>query len=145
MSYPHSLCGGVAVKLGNMDPLHITEFASDRYFEKLNQINQTRDIRDAQASPAGSSTQQQDGNALEGSSPQGPFILPLRGAHALETEVVVLGKPLDQKVKEKSRFLSFRSRILHSKSQTSSGPEQVERRPSVAESTKQRCVFFSAR
>jgi hypothetical protein len=117
-----------------MDPLHITEFASDRYFEKLNQI------RDAQAAPGGSSTQQQDGHALEVSTPQGPFILPLRGAHAVETEEVVVTKPVDQKVKEKSRFLSFRSRILHSKSQTSSSTEQVERRPSVAESTKQRCV-----
>jgi hypothetical protein len=117
-----------------MDPLHITEFASDRYFEKLNQI------RDAQPGASGSSTQQQDGNALEGSTAQGPFILPLRGAHAIETEDVVFAKPLDQKVKEKSRFLSFRSRILHSKAQTSSSTEHVERRPSVAESTKQRCV-----
>jgi len=118
-----------------MEPIHITEFASDRYFEKLNQI------RDAQAAPGGPSTQPQDRNALEASTPHGPFILPLRGAHAVEAEEAVLTRPVDQKVKEKSRFhLSFRTRILQSKSQTSSNTEQVERRPSVAESTKQRCV-----
>ncbi|KAB5580139.1 hypothetical protein GE09DRAFT_949897 [Coniochaeta sp. 2T2.1] len=121
-----------------MEPLHITEFASDRYFEKLNQI------RDAQAAPAGSSTEQQHIEKTLESPPQGPFILPLRGAHTLEQEDVVATstKPLDQKVKEKSRFLSFRSRILHSKAQTSSSSEpQVERRPSVAESTKQILPF----
>jgi hypothetical protein len=120
-----------------MEPIHITEFASERYFEKLNQI------RDAQAVPGGSSTQQ-DRNALDTSPPQGPFILPLRGAHAIETEELAVTKTVDQKVKEKSRFLSFRSRILHSsKSQAPSSTEQVERRPSVAESTKQRYVAFS--
>jgi hypothetical protein len=121
-----------------MDPLHLTEFASDRYFEKLNQT------REAQA-PGASSSQQKDGHALEGSIPQGPFILPLRGSHAVETEEVV-SKPVEQKVKEKSRFLSFRSRILHSKAQTQTQPgtEHVERRPSVAESTKQRYGFCRA-
>ncbi|KAJ9164755.1 F-box domain-containing protein [Coniochaeta hoffmannii] len=119
-----------------MEPIHITEFASDRYFEKLNQI------RDAQAAPGGPSTQPQDRNALEASTPHGPFILPLRGAHAVEAEEAVLTRPVDQKVKEKSRFhLSFRTRILQSKSQTSSNTEQVERRPSVAESTKQSLPF----
>ena len=34
-----------------MDPLHITEFASDRYFSKLNQLNEQ--AQNATASPAG--------------------------------------------------------------------------------------------
>lgn len=120
-----------------MEPLHITEFASARYFEKLNQI------RDGQASPGGQPTQQQDVHNIEGSLPQAPFILPLRGAHTIETEEVI-SKPVDQKIKEKSRFLSFRSRILHSKAQAPSSTENVERRPSVAESTKQRFVSCQA-
>ena len=120
-----------------MEPLHITEFASARYFEKLNQI------RNAQSIPGGSSTQQQDVGSSEGSLPQAPFILPLRGAHTIETEEVI-GKPSDPKVREKSRFLSFRSRILHSKAQAPSSTEQVDRRPSLAESTKQRFVSCPA-
>lgn len=120
-----------------MDPLHITEFASDRYFEKLNQI------RDAQAVPSGSSTQQQDGNALEVSTPQAPFYLPIREARVVANDEVVLAKSPDQKGKERSRLFSFRSRILHSKPQPSSTTEQVDRRPSVAESTKQRYVSYS--
>lgn len=125
-----------------MDPLHLTEFASDRYFEKLHQL------RDAQAAPAaGSSSQQPDGHAVEGPIPHNPFILPLRGATSTEVEEVAV-RHVDQKekIKEKRGFLSFRSKILHSKSQTQTqtqtftSSEVVERRTSVAESTKQRCV-----
>lgn len=119
-----------------MDPLHITEFASDRYFEKLNQL------KDAQAAGASSSQhQQQDGHVLERktSASQGPFILPIRGSREELEEVVSRNA---QKVKEKRGFLGFRSKKSASKVPTTHGIEQqVDRRPSVAESTKQRYVL----
>lgn len=119
-----------------MDPLHITEFASNRYFEKLSQL------RDA-------SETQQEGHAVEGPSipppplPQSTFILPLRESKTAEVEEPVIIKPGDQKRPEKSRFSSFRSKLLHTKSSTTTttaSTEQVERRASVADSTKQRFV-----
>jgi hypothetical protein len=118
-----------------MDPLHITEFASDRYFEKLNQL------KDAQAAGTSSSQpQQQDGHVLERktSASQGPFILPIRGSREELEEVVIRNA---QKIKEKRGFLGFRSKKSASKVPTTQGIEQqVDRRPSVAESTKQRYV-----
>jgi hypothetical protein len=117
-----------------MDPLHITEFASDRYFEKLNQL------KDAQAAGTSSSQHQQDGQVLERktSASQGPFILPIRGSREELEEVVSRNA---QKVKEKRGFLGFRSRKSASKVPTAYGTEQqVDRRPSVADSTKQRYV-----
>ncbi|KAL1883852.1 hypothetical protein VTK73DRAFT_7640 [Phialemonium thermophilum] len=114
-----------------MDPLHITEFASNRYFEKLAQL------RDASAS--------QQGHAVEGPSsppqplPQSEFILPLRGSRTEEEERFV--KPVDQKRHDKSRFLSFRSKILPSRASSVSSTEHIERRPSIAESTKQGLPF----
>jgi hypothetical protein len=116
-----------------MDPLHITEFASDRYFEKLNQL------KDAQAAGA-SSSHQQDGQVLERRpSAQGPFILPIRGSKSDIEEVV---RKNEQKVKEKRGFLGFRSKKSASKVPTASGLDQVERRTSVADSTKQRYVSW---
>lgn len=92
-----------------MDPPHITEFASERYFEKLSQLNAhqhqhqhppTRDNLDASTSPS-------------------RFILPLRETKTADVEPL---RPLDQK-RDKSRFFGLRSKvsILHSKSNVSSG------------------------
>ncbi|RKU42698.1 hypothetical protein DL546_006043 [Coniochaeta pulveracea] len=118
-----------------MDPLHITEFASDRYFEKLNQL------KDAHAAGSSSSQHQQDGQVLERktSATQGPFILPIRASRE-ELEDVVNKNA--QKVKEKRGFLGFRSRKSAAKVPTTHGIEQhLDRRPSVAESTKQSLPF----
>lgn len=55
------------LKLVAMDPLHITEFASKRYYEKLDQL--PKDQQQTQ--------QQNESRAVEGSS---KFILPIRHA-----------------------------------------------------------------
>ena len=121
-----------------MDPLHITEFASDRYFQKLEQLQDT------------SGNHQQQEHAAEGpvATPppllQSTFILPLRESQVAEESSI---KPPEQKRSERSRFLGFRSRRLLSRSSTTSSPVPVteltgdfERRVSLADSAKQRYV-----
>jgi hypothetical protein len=94
-----------------MDPPHITEFASERYFEKLNQLNAHQQQHQHQAP----STH----NGLDAPTPSpSRFILPLRESKTADTEPV---KPGETK-RDKSRFFGLRSKvsILHSKSNLSS-------------------------
>lgn len=101
-----------------MEPSHITEFGSNRYLEKLN----------AQAAAAPVTTS----SATE--IPQSRFILPIRGYNPLESEDLTV-KSGEPKRPEKKSFLSFRSKF-HAKGQSSTpGTEQLDRRPSLAEST----------
>lgn len=112
-----------------MDPPHITEFASERYFEKLSQSH-ARQQAGAQASTstAGQTqTQTQHTLHLQPSSSTAPttdhldhgipasssFILPLRESKAA-TEPIT--KPAEPK-KDKSRFFGLRHKVslLHSK------------------------------
>lgn len=92
-----------------MDPPHITEFASERYFEKLNQLN------------SGQQTQQESNVAELASATtssaaaiSSTFILPLRETKTAETEHV---RHAEQK-RDKSRFFGLRQKVslLHSKS-----------------------------
>ncbi|KAJ4151375.1 hypothetical protein LMH87_012077 [Akanthomyces muscarius] len=91
-----------------MDPPHITEFASKRYFEKLNQLNanqtQTETAESSAAAIANVST------TTAQTSPT--FILPLRESKTADAQP----KPVEQK-KDKSRFFSIRQRVSlrHSK------------------------------
>ncbi|KAJ2977131.1 hypothetical protein NQ176_g4548 [Zarea fungicola] len=85
-----------------MDPPHITEFASKRYFEKLNQLNASQ-THNGNAESSTSATLHSTTTTL----PSSTFILPLRESKTTETKVV------EQK-KDKSRFFSIRS-IRHSK------------------------------
>ncbi|UKZ52208.1 hypothetical protein TrVGV298_005983 [Trichoderma virens] len=79
-----------------MDPPHLTEFASERYFEKLSQLNASRQQADhAEASVTTTATTSR-------------FILPLRES-SKPTDVDAL-KPADSK-REKGRFLSFRQKV----------------------------------
>lgn len=92
-----------------MDPPHITEFASERYFSKLNQLNDAQEqAPDGSASATASASIQAS-----------PFILPLRDTRALDGEVGVL-RPTEQKRFDRSRFFGFRSKVplLHSKHAT---------------------------
>jgi hypothetical protein len=93
-----------------MDPPHITEFASERYFEKLSQLNAHQHQR--QPPPT------RDNLDASTSSPS-RFILPLRETKTADVEPL---RPLDQK-RDKSRFFGLRSKvsILHSKSSVASG------------------------
>ena len=106
-----------------MDPLHITEFASDRYFEKLQQSQQ----------------QQREANTAEGPSVPVPplqsrFILPLRQTKSSEPEEAII--PPSEPKHKKNRF--GLSRLLHSKPQQSAAAlePQAPRRLSVGEAAK---------
>ncbi|KAF9869427.1 F-box domain-containing protein [Colletotrichum karsti] len=94
-----------------MDPPHLTEFASERYFNKLDQLNQSRDPQlpaphphSPQSIPSQSSS---------------TFILPLRASKANETDADAF-RPSDYKRQEKSRLFGLRSKssLFHSKSST---------------------------
>lgn len=91
-----------------MDPPHITEFASKRYFEKLNQLNANQTQTESPESSAAAVTAQTSTTTL----PSSTFILPLRESKIADAQA----KPLDQK-KDKSRFFSIRQRVSlrHSK------------------------------
>jgi hypothetical protein len=93
-----------------MDPPHITEFASERYFEKLNQLNahQQQQQQFQHQAPA-------PHNGLDASTPlPSKFILPLRESKTADTETIKHGEPK----RERPRFFGLRSKvsILHSKS-----------------------------
>lgn len=110
-----------------VEPLHITEFASERYFEKLS------------LSSAQHGELHGEGSAATARQPlvqQGPFILPLRGAILPEEEEIA--KPVDHKRPEKSRFFGFRSKSHLRPHASSSTGEHPERRPSVTESSRPR-------
>ncbi|XWW93207.1 hypothetical protein V2A60_001137 [Cordyceps javanica] len=92
-----------------MDPPHITEFASKRYFEKLNQLNANRpQTEEGKPSSSAASTNVHAPATL----PPSTFILPLRESKIADA----LCKPVEQK-KDKSRFFSIKQRVSlrHSK------------------------------
>ncbi|KAJ9157815.1 F-box domain-containing protein [Pleurostoma richardsiae] len=100
-----------------MDPLHITEFASQRYFEKIKQLKDQQE----------SQTQIIEGPSVESSQ----FILPIRGAEALPEVDEAFIRPGDFKRHEKEKKSLF-GRLRHSKS--SLEPQDL-RRTSVTDST----------
>lgn len=125
-----------------MDPPHITEFASERYFEKLSQLNasqqqqqqqqQPQQLPDASEAPA---TATPSSSAAVASS---TFILPLRETKTVEPEPT---KHVEQK-KDKSRFFSLRHKVslLHSKPHAVDVETPLPIRAST-ESTRKRFVF----
>lgn len=107
-----------------MDPLHITEFGSDRYLEKFNQ-SQTATAT-ATAGTAGPSASQ--------SHFPSQFILPIRGSSALDSEDLA-AKAIEVKRPEKKSFF----RKFHSKpAPVPAQPEQVVSRPSLTEPVSRR-------
>lgn len=116
-----------------MDPPHITEFASERYFEKLNQLhaNNQQQAEHAESSAATTAT-----TTIHASSAS-RFILPLRDSKPAEYDAV---KPADSK-RDKSRFFSIRHKVslLHSKSDAAEATSIAHSRAST-ESTRKRFV-----
>lgn len=93
-----------------MDPLHITEFASDEYFKKL---HQQREHQQQQQQQGQQNVQHADASAPLPVAPQlqgSQFILPLREAKPIETEEVQTQQT--EPIKKKSRF--GLSKFLHS-------------------------------
>ncbi|PMB66488.1 hypothetical protein BM221_007477 [Beauveria bassiana] len=91
-----------------MDPPHITEFASKRYFEKLNQLNANQTQTETAESSAAATTNV----SARATLPSSTFILPLRESKKTDAQA----KPAELK-KDKSRFFSIRQRVSlrHSK------------------------------
>ncbi|GFP58137.1 hypothetical protein TASIC1_0009047400 [Trichoderma asperellum] len=116
-------------RVAAMDPPHITEFASERYFEKLNQL---RASNQQQAELAESSAATTATTTLHASTSR--FILPLRDSKPTEFDAV---KPADSK-RDKSRFFSIRHKkvsLLHSKSDAAEATSLAHSRAST-ESTR---------
>lgn len=84
-----------------MDPLHITEFASERYFSKLRQLNEPSDnvASTSEASPA---------TAISPPLPTGPtFTLPLGRQRSLDNDLPPLTlRPSEQKKRSLGHDLS---------------------------------------
>lgn len=105
-----------------MDPLHITEFGSERYLDKINR-------------PQTSASQQSTTVA-----PPSQFLLPLRGAHHPETEDAAT-RASEPKRPEKKGFLSFRK--FHAKTPSSSNSlDHGERRFSATEPLVRQSTSF---
>ncbi|PFH63337.1 hypothetical protein XA68_13794 [Ophiocordyceps unilateralis] len=79
-----------------MDPSHITEFASERYFEKLQQLNASQSPQPRQSESFESST-----------AAATTFFLPLRESRLPDPDAV---KPAEQK-RDKARFFSLRHKV----------------------------------
>ncbi|KAL2171916.1 hypothetical protein VTG60DRAFT_1303 [Thermothelomyces hinnuleus] len=112
-----------------MEPLHMTEFGSDRYLQKLNQSQ-------ANSAPSTSSA---------ANLPQSQFILPLRGSSLSEAEAAA-NKAGDQKRAEKRSF-SFLRNKFHVKSPAAaatagSAEHQEQRPPSTHSTTGRKSVPF---
>lgn len=118
-----------------MDPLHVTEFASKRYFDKINHLP-----KDQQ--------QHSDGSLVEATSPK--FILPIRQAekqgHDSQTKHVDHNKAEKERERERRRLFGL-GRLRPSK-QTVLAPEphtpQNLRRPSVASAASTSCAWESS-
>ncbi|KXX75434.1 hypothetical protein MMYC01_208859 [Madurella mycetomatis] len=101
-----------------MEPLHMTEFGSDRYLEKFHQAQ-----AQGNTPPAG---------AHATTFPQSQFILPLRGSSISEPEESPI-KQGDQKRSEKRGFGFLRNKFhVKSSAAQAASSEPCERRPSTA-------------
>ncbi|KAF5662601.1 cyclin-like f-box [Fusarium heterosporum] len=112
-----------------MDPPHITEFASERYFEKLNQLNAQQQQQQHHQPPPSPDT-------FDATQSPSRFILPVRDSKIDNVEPI---KPNEKR--DKSRFFGLRSKvsILHSK-QSPGSSAFLGSRPS-AESTRKSAGF----
>lgn len=120
-----------------MDPPHITEFASKRYFEKINQL------------PKDQQPQQHhhnDSTAVE-SSLSSRFILPIRGAEqpGYDSQAKHVEHIKQEKEKEREKRSLF-SRLRSSKPATSAPEAQapVLRRPSIVTDVSASSIADSA-
>jgi hypothetical protein len=77
-----------------MDPLHITEFASERYFEKLRRLNESNENVSPAGAAAAATTVPTEPPLLEGPT----FTLPLGRQRSLDNNTAPLAlRPSDQK------------------------------------------------
>ncbi|KAG6362992.1 hypothetical protein INS49_008087 [Diaporthe citri] len=119
-----------------MDPPHITEFASKRYFEKINQLPKDQQLQQQH---------QNDSTAVETSSSR--FILPIRGAeqqgHDSQARHVEYNKQEKEKEKEK-RGLFARLRSSKPAASTPEAQAPTFRRPSIVTDVSASSIAESA-
>jgi hypothetical protein len=77
-----------------MDPPHLTEFASERYFEKLNQLHASRQQAESADSGASTTTTTTTAAATANAQATSRFILPLREAKVPDVDAI---RPSDSK------------------------------------------------
>ncbi|PHH91738.1 hypothetical protein CDD83_10442 [Cordyceps sp. RAO-2017] len=119
-----------------MDPPHITEFASERYFEKLHQLNASQQQPQQTDPPDSAAT----ASASTASTPTSRFILPLREYKPSDPDAL---KPAEQK-RDKGRFFSIRQKVslLHSKSHAYDlNQAQLSHAQASADSTRKSLAF----
>ncbi|KAK4101769.1 hypothetical protein N658DRAFT_54627 [Parathielavia hyrcaniae] len=106
-----------------MEPLHMTEFGSDRYLEKA--LQQSQAAQASQAAPAPETPRLS----------QSQFILPLRGSSVSETDAPLV-KSIDQKRSEKRGFgfLKNKFHVKGAAATTATSVEPLDRRPSSTHS-----------
>lgn len=127
-----------------MDPPHITEFASERYFEKLNQLHASRqhaESADSGASTTMTTTTTLTTTATVTANAQAPsrFILPLREAKVPDVDAV---KPHDSK-QNRRFFGGIRQKVAlkHIRSDADSTAVAIPIRAST-DSTRKRLVMM---
>jgi len=69
-----------------MEPLHITEFASQRYFDKLKKLNESGESSSSTTTTTVTTTTSIEDSTLELSQLHQTFSLPLRGHHQRNVE-----------------------------------------------------------
>ncbi|KUJ20236.1 uncharacterized protein LY89DRAFT_437355 [Mollisia scopiformis] len=123
-----------------MDPLHITEFASERYFSKLRQLNENAES----ASSLSSATPATPANAPPLPPLQGPtFTLPLGRQRSLDNELPPLTlRPSDQKKRSLGHDLTAlrtqrRPSFTGSFGRLSSKVNVIHKTPSIVEHHEQ--------
>ncbi|PTB64107.1 hypothetical protein BBK36DRAFT_1142943 [Trichoderma citrinoviride] len=123
-----------------MDPPHLTEFASERYFEKLNQLQQLHASRESADSGASTTTTTTTTTATITANAQATsrFILPLREAKVPDVDAV---KPNDSK-QNRRFFGGIRQKVTlkHTKSDADSTAVPIPIRAST-DSTRKSVAF----
>jgi hypothetical protein len=116
-----------------MDPPHITEFASERYFNKLTQLRDSPQGQDGPATPTDYTPPPPPPIPS-----QSTFILPLRASKSADIEPEIV-RPNEQRRHERGRLFGLRSKVslLHSKSSITPQP-QDQPKPLVTETTRPR-------
>ncbi|KAM0446919.1 hypothetical protein ACHAO4_009070 [Trichoderma viride] len=95
-------------RVAAMDPPHITEFASERYFEKLSQLQANNQQQADHAEPSAATT----ATTTTFHTSTSRFILPLRDSKPAEFDAV---KPADSKRDKRGFFSRHKVSLLHSK------------------------------
>ena len=122
-----------------MDPPHLTEFASERYFEKLNQLHASRQQAESADSGASTTTTTTTAAATANAQATSRFILPLREAKVPDVDAI---RPSDSK-QNRRFFGGIRQKVAlkHTRSDADATAVALPIRAST-DSTRKRVVMM---